>query len=450
MPVHGVTDIDTLSLSVRDRESRRLILEAITAYRGGALRSAIISTWIAVAYDIISKARELASLGEANARTFTEQLDRALADRDVRKLQSIESSLLNTANDELQLFAHHEHEAIRRLQEDRNLCAHPAFVVEDALFQPPLELVRAHIVHALQYLLVHAPLQGKSAINRFELDILGPSFPVVREDIGLFLREKYLNRAKDALVIHLIKGIITAPFGGERGKFSGKERQLSRSLGEIATAKTRIYEEVMPAFIAQKFDTVPDDVLLSLCMYIDADRRIWGWLSDPVRVRLRRLLESADVEKLKTFSVFDTFAVPELAAILREKIDGFDAPTQISIISAHPRLEFVPLAIELYGRAGGFRSAETLGDDLIVRLAHHFSALNIEALLVKVKDNGQIHSASGTTDVLNSVFETTRSLLPSTAAAWLAFVNEMTALRGGDATLYYSYPALRAKLDAAG
>src|SRR5690606_13064122 len=45
----GHSDIDSLVLAVRDRESRRLIGEAITAYRGGAFRSAIMSTWIAVA-----------------------------------------------------------------------------------------------------------------------------------------------------------------------------------------------------------------------------------------------------------------------------------------------------------------------------------------------------------------------------------------------------------------
>ena len=34
----GHSDIDSLALAVRDRESRRLINEAITAYRGGAFR----------------------------------------------------------------------------------------------------------------------------------------------------------------------------------------------------------------------------------------------------------------------------------------------------------------------------------------------------------------------------------------------------------------------------
>ena len=51
----GLTDIDSLALAVRDPESKRLVGEALSAYRGGALRSAIVSTWIAVDYDIIAK-----------------------------------------------------------------------------------------------------------------------------------------------------------------------------------------------------------------------------------------------------------------------------------------------------------------------------------------------------------------------------------------------------------
>ncbi|KAF0119054.1 MAG: hypothetical protein FD149_253 [Rhodospirillaceae bacterium] len=158
----GHSDIDILALSVRDRESRRLIGEAITAYRGGALRSAVMSTWIAVAYDIIAKAREIAGQGEASPKAFIKKLDDAIAANDKRKFQTIESELLTEANSGLQLLAPHEYEALVRLQTDRHLCAHPAFVVEDELYQPSPELVRAHIVHALQYLLIHARYRAKA------------------------------------------------------------------------------------------------------------------------------------------------------------------------------------------------------------------------------------------------------------------------------------------------
>ena len=63
----GLTDIDSLALAVRDPESKRLIIEAISAYRGGAFRFAIVSTWIAVDYDIMAEAKELAAHGDAAA-----------------------------------------------------------------------------------------------------------------------------------------------------------------------------------------------------------------------------------------------------------------------------------------------------------------------------------------------------------------------------------------------
>ena len=93
---------------MRDRESRRLIGEAITAYRGGALRSALISTWIAVTYDIIAKARELAGQNEAASKELVQELDDTIAFDNKRKLQKIEADLLTKANDHLQLLAPHE------------------------------------------------------------------------------------------------------------------------------------------------------------------------------------------------------------------------------------------------------------------------------------------------------------------------------------------------------
>jgi len=424
-------------------------VEAITAYRGGALRSSIMSTWIAVAYDIISKTKELASQGEAAPKAVIEELNAAIEQSDVRKLQTFESNLLKTANEQLQLFAPHEYDALRRLQEDRNLCAHPAFVVEDELYQPTPELVRSHIVHALQHLLIHAPLQGKSAVARFETDVLSPSFPQLPEDIGIYLRAKYLDRAKDVLVKNLIKGLLTTPFGAEREKFTGKERLLALALREISRAKTAIYDEVVPSFASRYFDSVDDDVLLRLCIYLGVDPRIWSWLSEPVRMRLKTLLESADLETLKESYAFDAFAVTDLAEILTARFDAFDQTTQISIISKYPRQEFVSRALEIYGNARSYRSAEALGHMLIVRLAPYFKAEDIHDLLKKVAANEQIWNAAGTPDVLVAVFDQTRALLASTADHWRSFVEDMTAREGGDETAYYAFPALRAKLDEA-
>ena len=418
----GYSDIDSLTLAVRDRESRRLIGEAITAYRGGALRSALMSTWIAVAYDIIAKARELAGQGEAGPRAFIQELDTAIAAKDLRKLQSIESDLLTKANADLQLLAPHEHAALARLQEDRHLCAHPAFVVEDQLYQPSPELVRAHIVHALQHLLVNAPLQGKSAIARFDADLQSSGFPVTGDDIGTFMRSKYLDRAKDVLVVNLVKAIVSAPFGAERPKYAGKTRTLAVTLREIAKAKTAIYDSMMPAYVADKVEHIPGDVLLSLCPFLENDPRIWDWLKEPDRTRIRRLLETSDVETLKSHAAFDAFAVPPLSAILLERFNGFDATTKISIIAEHPRRELIPFGIELFQSAGSWRYAEQLGQSVILPLSSLFTAADLQTALAAAADNGQIWDAAGTPAILEQIFDQTTLLLPGSRPHWQAFL----------------------------
>lgn len=447
MPNQGITDIDSLCLQVRDRESRRLISEAIAAYRGGALRSAIMSTWIAVAYDIISKARELASQGDPAAQTLVNAIENAIANKNVRKLQDIENALLETAESQLQFLARHETDTLRRLYDDRHLCAHPAFVAEDQLFQPSLELSRSHIVHALKTLLVHAPIQGKSAINRFEADLLNPSFPVLPDAVDAYMRSKYLNRAKDELIKNLIKRVLTLPFFAERARFSGKERQLTFVLASIASAKTTIYEDTVPSFI-QSIDRVGDDVLLRICAYLEVDPQIWTWLPESAQIRVRRLLQGATPEDLKTFSAFDAFAVPDLAQVLLDRFDALDETTQIGIITEHPKREFVDRAIAIYAEARSYRGAESLGQGLVAPLAQYFDAADIQVLLEVVAKNDQIWCAGGTPDILGLVFDRTRPLLADTRDNWSAFLDEMTKHQGGDENDYYAYPGLRAKLNA--
>lgn len=448
MMSQGLTDIDTLVLAVRDPESKRLIGEAMSAYRGGALRSAIVSTWIAVDYDIIAKARELSALGDAAAATFVQEVDQAIQNNDVKKMQAIESVVLTTANEKLQLFAPHEFEDLNRLQKDRHLCAHPAFAAEDALFQPTPELVRAHITHALKHLLVNAPLQGKSAIERFHSDLLSPSFPVDGDSIGTFVRAKYLDRAKDVMVVNLIKSLLTAPFGSESAQYIGQRHQIARTLREIAKAKTAIYDETAKEHVARKFDSIADALLLSISAFVECDTRVWEWLSEPTRIRFKRLLEYADAETLKAHSAFDVFTVPELAEVLLARFDSFDQDVQIGIISQTPRREFIAPAIRIYGDSGGWRTAEQRGRALMIPLASLMNADEINAMLNAIKENSQIYEASGTPAVLEQVFDSSISAIGGAKPHWQDFVDEMTNRNHGDATSYYSYPGLRAKLDA--
>lgn len=439
----GLTDIDSLALSVRDPESKRLIIEAISAYRGGAFRSAIVSSWVAVDYDIIAKAKELSAHGDAAAIAFVQEIEQAIQNNDVKKMQAIESVVLTTANEKLQLFAPHEFEDLSRLQKDRHLCAHPAFATDDALFQPTPELVRAHITHALKHLLINAPLQGKSAIERFHTDLLSPSFPVDGDSIGKFVRSKYLDRAKDVMVVNLIKSLLSAPFGSESANYIGQRHQVARTLREIAKAKTAIYDETAKDHVIRKFDAIPDTLLLSISAFIECDTRMWDWLPEPTRIRFRKLLNDADAETLNKHSGFDAFSIPELAAILLARFESFDQEVQVGVISQAPKREFIAPAIRIYGESWSWRGAENYGRALMIPLAPLMTPDDIKHMLDSVKDNGQVLGAHGTEEIFKSVLEQSKSVLAQSKQHWQDFLNEINEGRRTP-----RYPELRAKLDA--
>ncbi|MCI5143182.1 MAG: hypothetical protein D3909_15935, partial [Candidatus Electrothrix sp. ATG1] len=178
-----LTDLDELLFQVRDKNSRLYLSEAITAYKGGAFRAAIVSVWIAVAYDIISKIRELADLGDNNAIQKVAELDKNISNKNIPKLQEIENNLLQNAFNDFEFINDHEHTSLKRLKEDRNLCAHPAFFDHDTLYQPAPESVRLYIVHAATCLLRHPPTQGKNALDKIQEEMERPSFPREKERV---------------------------------------------------------------------------------------------------------------------------------------------------------------------------------------------------------------------------------------------------------------------------
>jgi hypothetical protein len=73
----ALVDLDAELIRIRDFRSRVYFGDALKSYRAGAFRGAISSTWIAVAYDLIRKYRELDGLGDAEAHAFLHKWERS-------------------------------------------------------------------------------------------------------------------------------------------------------------------------------------------------------------------------------------------------------------------------------------------------------------------------------------------------------------------------------------
>lgn len=103
--MNTITDLDELALRIRTDESRVLFVEALHAYRAGAFRSAVTSTWIAVVYDAISKIRELSIGGDKPVEQFIAELDEAIANQNRVKLQLVEAEIIRTAREKFELLS---------------------------------------------------------------------------------------------------------------------------------------------------------------------------------------------------------------------------------------------------------------------------------------------------------------------------------------------------------
>lgn len=415
-----ITDLDELALKVRDRISRSYILEAIDAYRGGAYRSSIISVWIAVNFDIISKIRELANRGDKMAQNFVNTLDQAIRTKNIKELQRVEESLLDKAENDYQFISNQEKYDLEQLKNDRNLCAHPAFISEDMLFEPEPERVRMHIVHVIKYLLQHPPIQGKNAIEGIVRDIKSISFPDTLEDASIFLNTRYLDRSKKVLIENIIVLLLKAVLKGnlEHLPLLNYSKQIFLTLQAISKRHPDIYEERMQANTLKIVESLNDECLPNVFRLIASDPRCWNWLDEATKSQLKAYIKSSVNQTNIHISIFKMIIISDLKSIIIEIFNSFSVAKQINIIKSVPQPEFAEQAIKLYSKPSSFRDAEFLGESLILPMISCFCLTDIQKTLKVVQENHQIYDATGTPKIMVEIYEKTNQYLQSLKENW--------------------------------
>jgi hypothetical protein len=441
--------LDALLLSVRDTESKRLTQEAVTAYQAGAYRAAILSIWVAVCADIISKLKELAIGGDAAATTESKNVETWIQTHDLKKLQQYENGLVELACDKFEMLLPHEATDLARLRDDRHLCAHPAFVSDEALFSPTPELARTHIAHAILHLLSRPPVQGKQLIARFDRDLLGGSIPRNQDEIELVLRQNYVARAKVGAVVSLIKSLARALVGVEAEKYKGKEQHIALSLAAIGRISPGSFEEHLPPLINKLGRELGDTAILAVCRYIDAEPRIWNWLGEAGQTRILAKIDNLSVKELAVGGAFKARHIEVVGMRLLTKLKGENPDVREHFISRAPCLAFVSEALNLYGNSETFAEAERFGAKLILPHAKYLQSDDLARLNKIIRKNkyDQILNSSETATILTQVFDETRHLLPGSSEHWSAISDYVVEKKAAGE---YAYPQFLGELQKAG
>ncbi len=395
----GFIDLDILLTKIRNAQSKAYFLDAVKAYKAGALRASMTSVWVALVYDLIAKYRELSAMGDAAATAFISSWDNATAANDIKKLLQLEGSILEDATTNTQVVNSIDRRQLTRLREDRHLCAHPAFSAEAELFEPSPELVRLHLVNAVDLVLSQEPLQGKAIFDLYDVDVQSSGFPSAHARIVDYVEQRYLERVRAQNIRNF--GTVLAKFliKGVPPQWESQQRKIISSLVAVRERAAQAWPDISAAIVRQ-IDTLEPGHRPRAITFIAAFPDFWPLLLEPTRMALQETVENADPAALADYRILAGVTMPQFRASLLTVIAALNDEHLANAIATQPLGELWPRAIEIYQGSGNYRGSETNFRDLITPFAGRINSQQFDDLFDAVIENGQNWDAAETDTLL--------------------------------------------------
>jgi hypothetical protein len=395
----GFVDLDILLTRIRQPKSKTYFLEAVKAYKVGALRAALSSTWVAVVYDLISKYRELEALGDAAAAAFIQEWDHATATDDVKKLLVLEGRIVADATTNTQLLNRIAGTHLNRLQEDRHRCVHPAFFKEVDLFEPSPELVRLHLVNAIDLVLSQEPLQGKAIFEQFDLDVQSVGFPADHGKILDYVEQRYLARVRPQNVKNF--GIVLAKsvLKGVPQPWELQRRKIVSSLVAVRDRAPESWPDLSQT-IVRLIDNLEPENRNRAITFIASFPDFWAQLQAPTMTALEETAENTDAAQITDYRMLAAVTLPQFRDALLGLIDDLGDDRLRDAIEVEPLDDLWPHAVEKYESSGSYRGSEANFREFIAPFSGRLNGQQHDQLLDAIIENGQNWDAADTPSLL--------------------------------------------------
>lgn len=429
-------DLRELEGLVRDPDSRPHFREAVLAYQAGALRAAVVETWVAVVVDLTNKVRHLAETGDGIAKKAIGKVDAAILENSVADIQSFERGLLEQCAVEFELLSQREHEELSRLQSDRHLCAHPGFVQTGGVFSPSAELARGHLSAAIDCALSQPPASGRRLIEELQSVIDSRSWPEP-DQAPSFIRKTFFDRVRPAIKANIVSLSIKCA--------ARMPDEADLRVVDPETARRR-YHEVLatveqsdPTLLSETFSRVmsnwatsgqlSDGRLIDMIGHLGSFPALWGCVEENVLSRMHALLANSDSDYLLDRGLFNGSA-PSHNEIgdAYEKALGKAAsdPDRLQrLVSSGNPVDplLVPPVLDALRAAPSYRSAETRLS-LVVKAASALRTEDLERLAEIVPANPQIYEAIRCPSMLLQLHQETKHL-PGANEVWHAMAKKL-------------------------
>lgn len=393
-----LSDLDELVLKCRDQKAKNYIREAVACYKAGAFRSAIVSTWIAVSFDIIDKLKELSLAGDREAEKQIEAFEKARRIGDIATSLKFERDILAVCRDKLELISPVEFIDLDRLQEDRNRCAHPSMTADGEVFNPSAELARMHIRSAVEHLLQYPPAQGKYALDTLTSEVDSEYFPTDIKKAVVAFESSPLKKARDSLIRNFTVVLLKKLINGTKDY---KEiYRVSTALNAVGVIHREIYRSTLTeklSSIVRGVEAEKLDRVIPLIAHIEDS---WSHFEVDIRQKFESYVESLPKDKLDDIEIFLSIsdlkkaAEKRLRKATRAELDEplfFVVPIQVS-----------DRIIELYSESRNFDQANSFAST-VIRYAGNYNKSQVQRIIKACGENDQIEHSFEIGSVINAL-----------------------------------------------
>lgn len=383
-----LADLDELTLKCRDEKSKKYIKEAVGCYKSGAFRAAIVSTWIAVTFDLIDKFKELATLGDKIAEQQILELEKAKKQNDIPRFLQLERDIVNIARDKLELVSHTESLDLERLQEDRNRCAHPSMNADGEIFNPSAELARLHIHSAVTHLLQHPPAQGKYALDRLIDIVESKYFPMNVIEVIVALKHTPLLNPKFSLLRNFIVVMIKKSLD-ENIEYRDKIRYYT-SLNAVHDMHMENYNKILHKDLSKILSNNSDNNLANSLEFISNTTDSWLFLDEALKLKIKNFISNIPSENFEMLEYF--IDKDYLSEQVKNRISIASEKDIHQLIPFDMNPLFIDRLIEIYEDSLNFSQA----NDWVVNnysYISNFSHSQIKRIIKAASNNDQINGS---------------------------------------------------------
>ncbi|MGD1808611.1 hypothetical protein ACP6PL_24685 [Dapis sp. BLCC M126] len=432
-----LADLGALLLEIEDENIRAYAGEAIASYSAGAYRSAIVSIWIAIVYDLYRKFRILSeTYHDKAAKQNIKEIDNKRKNKDA----SWEREILKYACEKVKMITNLEYEHLDRVQKDRHRCAHPVLDSEGLLFQPTPELARTHIRSAIEVLLSQPPIIGKALEEALKRDVEGQYFPDDLEGVRNFLSGRHFLVGSEKYLVNLIKLSLKKVLCPDT---PSNESRITKNYLLVIECLVKDYRNVFESLERKRLSDIlgktDDNRLQNLALLFNIDNKFWDDCPENVKEKFKCLLKEEKAD-LIFYRIFVVHLLPDIKkdiittykniyqfsdknySIFIRGLKRAKANRKESAILAK---EIVQLNMNIFTNSNSFKSGRENAERHIRPIVPIMTDEDIKYLLEQTVTNNQLIDCIF---ILKELFQETINTYPDTLPLWKNFYESISTI----------------------